>query len=219
MYTLRKTLFVASLLTCLGGTAYAQDQAAEGKEAAYTRVVNERASKIVATLGLTDPQVATRVQEKIAQQYRSLNALHEAHKAALTGLTDAAQKETVEKETAQKLTALHAAYLAALAQDIASPQIDLVKNGMTYGVVPITYNGYLAMLPNLTDDQKAQILTYLVEARERAMDEGTSEKKHALFGKYKGRINNYLSAAGIDMKKASKEWEERIADEAKKAKK
>ena len=29
------------------------------------------------------------------------------------------------------------------------------------------------------------------------------------YGKYKGRINNYLSSEGYDLKKASKEWAER----------
>ncbi|MBO0947911.1 DUF3826 domain-containing protein [Fibrella forsythiae] len=220
MFRFRKTILTAWLLTGLvANLAMAQESTTERKEAAYTRTITDRAAKIVGTLGLTDPQVAARVRDKIAQQYRNLNTIHEGRKTALAGLTDSARKEAVETEAAQKIAALHSNYLAGLAQDLSSPQIDLVKNGMTYGVVPITYSGYLAMLPNLTDEQKAQLLTYLTEARERAMDEGTSEKKHAMFGKYKGRINNYLSAAGIDMKKASKEWEERIAEEAKKAKK
>jgi hypothetical protein len=37
------------------------------------------------------------------------------------------------------------------------------------------------------------------------MDGGSSEEKHALFGKYKGRINNYLSAQGFDLKAAENE--------------
>jgi hypothetical protein len=65
------------------------------------------------------------------------------------------------------------------------------------------------MLPNLTPAQQQQIMTWLIEARERAMDAGTSEQKHAVFGKYKGRINNYLSASGIDMKKAEADWKKR----------
>jgi Protein of unknown function (DUF3826) len=66
------------------------------------------------------------------------------------------------------------------------------------------------MLPNISEVQRTQIVTYLTEAREYAVDAESSDKKHAWFGKYKGRINNYLSAAGIDMKKAGQEWEERI---------
>ncbi|HOB33816.1 MAG TPA: DUF3826 domain-containing protein, partial [Verrucomicrobiota bacterium] len=34
-----------------------------------------------------------------------------------------------------------------------------------------------------------------------AMDQGSSNEKHAIFNKYKGRINNYLVRAGYDLKK------------------
>jgi hypothetical protein len=80
---------------------------------------------------------------------------------------------------------------------------------MTYRIVPITYAAYQDMIPNLTKAQKQQIYTWLLEAREIAMDAESSEKKHAVFGKYKGRINNYLSAAGYDLKKEGEEWEKR----------
>ena len=52
-------------------------------------------------------------------------------------------------------------------------------------------------------------MIWLTEARERAIDAESSDKKHAWFGKYKGRINNYLSAAGYDLKKEGIEWEKR----------
>ena len=84
---------------------------------------------------------------------------------------------------------------------------------MTYGVVPITYKGYQAMIPNLTDAQKKQIWVWLVEAREHAMDAESSEKKHGWFGKYKGRINNYLSAQGYDLRKEGDDWQKRIKAE------
>jgi len=66
-------------------------------------------------------------------------------------------------------------------------------------------------------EQKDKMYAWLVEARELAMDEGSSDAKHAVFGKYKGRINNYLSAAGYDMKKEGEDWAKRIqaAKEAK----
>jgi hypothetical protein len=66
----------------------------------------------------------------------------------------------------------------------------------------VTWNTYLKMFPDLTDEQKTQIRAWLVEARELAMDQGTANEKHAVFGKYKGRVNNYLSKAGYDLKKA-----------------
>jgi hypothetical protein len=68
------------------------------------------------------------------------------------------------------------------------------------------------MILTLTEEQKKQIYTYLVEAREHAIDAESSDKKHAMFGKYKGKINNYLSAAGYDMKKEGDEWQKRIKE-------
>jgi hypothetical protein len=67
------------------------------------------------------------------------------------------------------------------------------------------------MIPTLSDEQKSKIRTWLTEARELAMDGGSSEEKHAVFGKYKGRINNYLSKeGGYDLKKEENAWRERL---------
>ena len=67
-----------------------------------------------------------------------------------------------------------------------------------------------AVIPTLKEEEKAQIMAWLVEAREFAMDAENSNKKHAAFGKYKGRINNYLSKRGYDLVKERKAWYERI---------
>jgi hypothetical protein len=88
-----------------------------------------------------------------------------------------------------------------------------VKDGMTYNVLNVTMTAYNSMMPNLTEPQKTQILAWLTEAREHAMDAESSEKKHGWFGKYKGRINNYLSAQGIDMKKEEAAWMARLKEE------
>jgi hypothetical protein len=53
-------------------------------------------------------------------------------------------------------------------------------------------------------------MAWLVEAREVALTAGSAEEKHRVFGKYKGRINNFLSAAGYDLKAAERAmWERR----------
>ncbi len=87
---------------------------------------------------------------------------------------------------------------------------------MTYGVVDVTYTATLEMIPSLTDEEKAQIYAWLVEAREFAIDAENSNKKHEAFGKYKGRINNYLAKRGYNLTKEREEWYKRI--EAKKKK-
>ncbi len=214
-----RPLLLAALLSFAGATtAAAQEQPTESREAAYTRTITERAAKIVATLGLTDEGKSTKVRDVIANQYRALNTVHETRKAQLAALkaqpkddkTEAATKKMEDQATAA-LAKLHGKYLKQLGRYLTTEQVAMVKDGMTYRVLPITMTAYEDMLPSLTAEQKAQLLAWLTEAREHAMDASTSEEKHKWFGKYKGRINNYLSAAGIDMNQASKDWQARVA--------
>lgn len=187
---------------------------ANDKEAAYSQTITQRASKIVRALQLPDSIKEIRVRDVVAQQYRDLNTIHEGLKTAKKELAEPTEDQIkqLENEANAKLDQLHTQYLAKLSKELSTTQIEQIKDGMTYGVLPITYRGYQEMLPDLTEAQKAQILTWLTEAREHAMDAESSEKKHAWFGKYKGKINNYLSAQGIDMKKAGQAWEKRIKE-------
>ncbi|HXO74861.1 MAG TPA: DUF3826 domain-containing protein, partial [Puia sp.] len=139
--------------------------------------------------------------------YFNLNTVYAERDARLKQNGD---KAMIQQDVDGKVAKLHADYLAKLGAVLNQEQVNKVKDGMTYSVLEVTYKGYQDELPNLTDEQKAYILTSLTEAREHAMDAESSEKKHAWFGKYKGRINNYLSAQGYDMKKAGEEWQKRL---------
>lgn len=164
----------------------------------------QRAERIAAPLGL-DAATAERVRDLIARQYADLRPIHDARDAALQAARgDDAATKRARDETQARLAEQHYAFLGRLAAELTPAQIDQVKDGMTYGVVPLTFRVYQQMLPDLTPAQKAQLYAWLVEAREHAMDGGSSEEKHGVFGRYKGRINNYLSAAGYDMKAAEK---------------
>jgi len=178
---------------------------------AYTRTAEQRADKIVANFALSDPLKTARVRDVIARQYVDLHALHAVRDARIAEAKSLPERAAADAGvTAAKasidpqLSVLHAAYLERLAAELTPAQIDHVKDGMTYGVLPLTFRVYQQMLPDLTAGQKAQILAWLTEARELAMDGSTAGEKHAWFGKYKGKINNYLSAAGYDMKQAEK---------------
>ncbi|WP_207492329.1 DUF3826 domain-containing protein [Aridibaculum aurantiacum] len=192
------------------------------QEAAYTKVVTERAQKIVVTLGINDSQKALRVRDLIANQYKNLNAIHDERNGQVKQLkSSGAGKEQIdamvkaaEEKANVSLGKLHTTYLSALSNELTSQQVEQVKDGMTYNVVNITYKGYQDMIPTLTEVQKKKIYDWLVEARELAMDAESSEKKHGWFGKYKGRINNYLSAEGYDLRKEGEEWQKRIKAKA-----
>lgn len=211
-------LLLGVLLLCQASGFARQTDTRE--DTAYTRTINQRADKIVATLGIANVDSALQVRDVIAQQYRHLSEIQAQHdqdvKSAQAQLANdkpalATQLKKINDATNQTLDQGHTAYLSKLSAYLNPQQVNQVKDGMTYGVLPLTYRVYNDMLPNLSREQKAQIMDWLVEAREHAMDAGSSEKKHQWFGKYKGRINNYLSAAGINMKQAEEEWKKRKA--------
>jgi len=188
------------------------------QQQAYIKVINQRAEKIVATLDIKNSSKAERVKDIIAARYYQLNDAQTAEEAKAKAAkaentTDKAalkaQLASYQKEEDAEIDSSHSKYIAALSKELTTQQVDKVKDGMTYSVLPITYKGYEDMIPNLTNEQKTQILAWLTEAREHAIDAGTSEKKHWWFGKYKGRINNYLSAQGYDLKKEGEDWQKR----------
>lgn len=216
-----KPIFLSIILSMLlFGAQYSYARLIHQDE--YTQVITKRAQKIVDKLGLEEAKSSV-VRAIIVQQYRDLNETqiwHDEQKKTLkAGAASTDELAQLEEEKSGKLAHLHRDYLGALKKELNNEQIETIKNEMTYNVLPITYKGYVDMLPSLTEVQKKQILTYLTEAREKAMDGGSSKEKHWWFGKYKGKINNYLSKEGVETKEARKVWEEKLKREerAKKA--
>lgn len=168
----------------------------------------QRAEKIVAKLSLPSGEQHARIRDLVAQQYAALASIHDTRDEALKAAKAAASEPAAQsaRDTAAARQAdLHYAFIARLSAELTPAQVEQIKDGITYGVLPNTFRVYQEMLPNLTTEQSTQILAWLTEAREHAMDAGSSKDKHAWFGKYKGRINNYLSKAGHDMKQAERD--------------
>ena len=197
--------------------ALAVDLKTEGRDPAYVESIVKRSQKIVDKLGIEDASKAKDVTNIIANRYFKLNDIYEARdakvKAAKEPLTGDAKNQAVQAAQNEKDAALyrcHFEFPADLSLYLTPAQIEAVKDGMTYGVVKVTYDSHLDMIPTLTDEEKAQIMAWLIEAREIAIDAENSNKKHEAFGKYKGRINNYLAARGYDLTKEREAWYERI---------
>jgi hypothetical protein len=209
-------LFVLFTVCSISAQQYADPE--------YIKVTNERAAKIVAKLELGNAEKETTVTNIVAQQFRDLSKIQDARDAEIkkvkvnASLTKEQQNAAVDKlkvDADKSIEVLHKSYLKKLGKQLNEDKITEVKDGMTYGVLPITVAGYNDMLPNLTEAQKKYIYDALVEAREHAIDGGSSKEKHAWFGKYKGRINNYLSAQGYDLNKESTDWHKRLEEREK----
>ena len=215
---MKKIVLMSLLLLCGWISAGAVDLNKENRDPKYVESIVNRSQKIVDKLGLTDAKVAEDVCNIIANRYFELNDIYEIRDAKVktvkeSGLTGDAKDEALKAAENEKDAALyrsHFAFPASLSLFLNEEQIEAVKDGMTYGVVKVTYEAKLDMIPSLKEEEKAQIYAWLVEAREFAMDAENSNKKHAAFGKYKGRINNYLAKRGYNLTKEREEWAKRV---------
>ena len=191
-----------SILTLTASAQVALNTA--GQDSKYVETIKGRAQKIVDGLALADAQKAVNVRNIIANRYFLLNDIHSRY----------SQKNQQDSLYAE-LYKHHFELESALSLYLNSEQVDAVKDGMTYGRLKRDYNAQLDMIPTLKEEEKAQILVWLKEAREYAMDAADSKGKHFWFDKYRGRTNNWLSARGYDLKKERDNWMKRI-EEAKK---
>ena len=215
---MKKIVLMSLLFLCGWISAGAVDLNKENRDPKYVESIVNRSQKIVDKLGLTDVKVAEDVCNIIANRYFELNDIYEIRDAKVktvkeSGLTGDAKNAALKAAENEKDAALyrsHFAFPASLSLFLNEEQIEAVKDGMTYGVVKVTYEATLDMIPSLKEEEKVQIYAWLVEAREFAMDAENSNKKHAAFGKYKGRINNYLAKRGYNLTKEREEWAKRV---------
>ena len=176
----------------------------EGRDEGYVRTIIGRAQKATDELSITWTPMGDNVRNIIANRYFALNDIY-AERDSIKK-TD---KRLAEALCDSRLYRSHFDFDADLAKYLKPQEVVRVKDVMTYGVVKVTYDAYCDMIPTLKLEEKAQIMRWLIEARELAIDAESSNKKHETFKKYKGRINNYLSQRGYDIQKEREEWGKR----------
>lgn len=187
------------------------------EQAAYTQVLTKRSRKIVDQLHLNDPSKVKAITGILVDQYKGIGKIYDLREAQEklikeADLSDdaASLQASLTSLAAQvQLKKLHRAFIGKLEARLTPEQVNKIKDGMTYNVLSVTYKGYVDMIPSLTEEQKTKIMANLIEAREYAIDGGSSEEKHWWFGKYKGRINNYLSKEGYNLDQEREAWKKR----------
>lgn len=215
---MKKILFIG--LALILGTTFAEAQTVElntqGRDTAYVAKIIDRSAKNISALNL-EGELYSNVLNIVANRYFELNDIYaerDTTKAiASRTLTGTEKNKAIDNAKAvcdSKLYRSHFALEAKLSLYLNAEQIEAVKDGITMGVVPVTYKANVDMIPSLKEEEKAQILAWLKEARELALDAESSKKKHDVFGKYKGRINNYLSKLGYDLKAEREAWYKRM---------
>ena len=212
-----KKYFIAAMLLALSMQQMrAVDLDSNGRDPKYVETIVGRSQKVTDALSITGTEKGKEVLNIVANRYFQLNDIYaerDSIKAVAKTLSGDAKKqkqEYAEMQKDQKLYKTHYGFLAQLAVYLTDNEIETVKDVLTYNVVKVTYDAQCDMIPTLKEEEKVQILAWLKEGREYAIDAESSKKKHETFGKYKGRINNYLSKRGYDLTKERAAWAERV---------
>lgn len=214
---MRKFFVMAAVILSMNAvTASAVDLDSNGRDPKYVETIVGRSQKVTDALGITGTEKGKQVLNIVANRYFKLNDIYserdslKAVAKTLTGDEKKLKQEYAEMQKDQKLYRSHFGFIADLAVYLTDAEIETVKDVLTYNVVKVTYEAQCDMIPTLTEEEKVQIMAWLKEAREYAIDAESSKKKHEAFGKYKGRINNWLSKRGYNLTKEREEWAKRV---------
>lgn len=187
-----------------------------GRDPNYVETIMQRSKKVTDALNISGTEKGEQVLNIVANRYFKLNDIYaerdslKAVAKTMTGEEKKRKMEYAEMLKDQKLYKSHFGFIADLSVYLTDAEVETVKDVLTYNVVNVTYKAQCDMIPTLKEEEKVQILAWLKEGREYAIDAESSKKKHETFGKYKGRINNWLSKRGYNLTKEREEWAKRV---------
>ncbi|WP_297243716.1 DUF3826 domain-containing protein [uncultured Prevotella sp.] len=214
---MKKFFIVAAAMMALYTTnVNAVELDTNGRDPKYVETIMQRSKKVTDALNISGTEKGEQVLNIVANRYFKLNDIYaerdslKAVAKTMTGEEKKRKMEYAEMLKDQKLYKSHFGFIADLSVYLTDAEVETVKDVLTYNVVNVTYKAQCDMIPTLKEEEKVQILAWLKEGREYAIDAESSKKKHETFGKYKGRINNWLSKRGYNLTKEREEWAKRV---------
>lgn len=214
---MKKFFIVAAAMMALYTTnVNAVELDTNGRDPNYVETIMQRSKKVTDALNISGTEKGEQVLNIVANRYFKLNDIYaerdslKAVAKTMTGEEKKRKMEYAEMLKDQKLYKSHFGFIADLSVYLTDAEVETVKDVLTYNVVNVTYKAQCDMIPTLKEEEKVQILAWLKEGREYAIDAESSKKKHGAFGKYKGRINNWLSKRGYNLTKEREEWAKRV---------
>lgn len=214
---MKKFFIIAAAMMALYTTdVNAVELDSNGRDPKYVETIMQRSKKVTDALNISGTEKGEQVLNIVANRYFKLNDIYaerdslKAVAKAMTGDEKKQKMEYAEMLKDQKLYKSHFGFIADLSVYLTDAEVETVKDVLTYNVVNVTYKAQCDMIPTLKEEEKVQILAWLKEGREYAIDAESSKKKHEAFGKYKGRINNWLSKRGYNLTKEREEWAKRV---------
>jgi hypothetical protein len=201
----------------------AQDDAKPKTDAKSKSDPSFKAEGWVASLNLTDTAKASRVKQLITAHLIAVRDWNNTHDYTLVpeGMNPITGKTFNKLERQVIINSMipknvHETLMTGLRKDLTEEQVELILDKYTIGKVAFTMNGYKSIVPNLTKEDEAFILTNLKLAREQAIDYKNIDQVSTIFKIYKTKIEDYFTnTAGRNWKQMYKAYAD--AAKAKKA--
>jgi len=195
---------------------------AEEQKAKSDADQEKKAAEWVASLNLNDTEKEARVKTAIATHLKTIRDWHNEHPYTIVpaGINPATGNKLSELDrqvianSAMPKT-VHEDLINTLNKDLTPEQVEAVLDKYTVGKVAFTMKGYKAIVPDLKPEEEAQILTYLKQAREQAVDFKNMNQISAIFEIYKTKSEQYLNSNGRNWKQLYKSYTDAV--KAKKA--
>ena len=182
----------------------------------------KKAAEWVTGLNLNDAEKEARVKAAVTTHLKAIRDWHNEHPfttvpAGINPATGNRLSELDRQVIANSAMpkSVHEDLLNALNKDLTPEQVEAILDKYTVGKVAFTMKGYKAIVPDLKPEEEAQILVYLKQAREQAIDYKNMNQISAIFEIYKTKSEQYLNSNGRNWKQLYKSYTDEV--KAKKA--
>lgn len=186
--------------------------------------IEKKSAGWVASLGLQSKEDASYLSTLIYNHLRAVRDWHNNHPFTTV-------PEGINPATGQPLSELdrqmiadsampgevHGKLMNGLRRVLSEQQVEAVLDKYTVGKVDFTMRGYQAIVPDLTPEEEATILSHLKQAREQAIDYKNMNQISAIFEIYKTKCEQYLIGNGRNWRQLYKDFVNKVNAEKEKA--
>ena len=177
----------------------------------------KKAAEWAAALKLNDSDKEARIKAAIATHLTVIRDWHNEHPFTTVpaGINPATgnklsdlDRQVIANSAMPK--SVHEELMNALNKDLTPEQVETILDKYTVGKVAFTMKGYKAIVPDLKPEEEAQILIYLKQAREQAIDFKNMNQISAIFEIYKTKSEQYLNNNGRNWKQLYKSYTDAV---------
>ncbi|WP_025143639.1 DUF3826 domain-containing protein [Pedobacter jeongneungensis] len=173
------------------------------KDVVVPEEILTRAKEWVAALNLTDVTKKSAVENAVMVHLTTVRDWHNDHPSStvpdginpVTGNKLSDLDKQIIADSAMPST-VHQTLMDDLRKNLTLEQLETILDKYTIGKVAFTMKGYKAIVPDLTADEEAKILSFLKQAREQAIDYKSMKEISAIFEIYKTKSEQLLNNNG-----------------------